>query len=501
MLEDETDRSTQWEAWWDANRELFFVIPRKKFQEEDDDGTGSVMKYGDLIRKMAVAALTKGLKDPDRAVRLQSVIALGKIGDSRSTKTLLRVIETDRAREVRVTAWMALGLLRDKSVIDRLVRQLNQPRGDEIVRSYAALSLGYIGDPKSVKDLQRIVERKDHMGVRLSALLAIGRIKHKDSVKVLGRILARPKMHKLLRTVAAYGLGRQDPRSVAPIFLKVMKFRKDDKAVTQAIALAMGNLRGKKNVANLRYMVVKLKDDYTRAFALLSLARQQDKKQTDFLIEGLKKAPFRIRAFVALALGIQGEKKAIEPLRKYMKKFKNNPSKYAAGAIALGLLKDKKFLPGLMKQISKSKSREFLPYAITAAGLVGDKSAVKGLLEVFKQQARYNQVRAMTTISLLKLKSKQALKILRTDLEQGNTFERRASAIGIGETADRALVEALCKQLTKGDDKQVRSTSARALGNLMDKSLKFGMLREMAFSYNYRITPLNRSLWHVFAIP
>ena len=35
----------------------------------------------------------------------------------------------------------------------------------------------------------------------------------------------------------------------------------------------------------------------------------------------------------------------------------------------------------------------------------------------------------------------------------------------------------------------------------MDKSLNFGLTRQLAFAYNYRVTPLNRSLWHVFAIP
>ncbi len=500
-LEDEADRTVQWEAWWDAHRELFYVIPRKKFKENGGQNEGSMTKYGDQMRKMAVEALTKALKDPDRGVRLQAVIALGKVGDQRSAKAVLDTLEQDKAREVRVTSWFALGMLKDKAQMAKMTQALQNARGDEIVRTYAAIALGYAGDPQSVKVLSQVLLSRDQMGVQLGALIALGMIKHKDSAKLMGHILTTPKLHKLLRTLAAYGLGRQDPKVVAPIFTKAIQLRKDDTSVSQAIALAMGGIPGKTIVSNLRWLVVKHKDDYTRAFALLSLARQKNKKQSEFLIEGLKKAPYRIRAFVALALGIQGDKKGLKPLRAFMKKYRNNPSYYAAGAIALGLLKDKEFVPNLMKRIEKSKSREFLPYAITAAGLAGDESVASGLLEVYKKQSRYTNVRQMTTIALLKLKQDDPQKLLVEDLRDGNTFERRASAIAIGETADRGLVEVLCKELEKGDDKRVRAAAARGLGNLMDKSLNFGLTRQLAFAYNYRVTPLNRSLWHVFAIP
>jgi HEAT repeat protein len=159
-------------------------------------------------------------------------------------------------------------------------------------------------------------------------------------------------------------------------------------------------------------MISRVEDIPTKGFAYLSLARLRQPDQTPFLIDALKRARYLLRPFVALALGIQGDAAGRSTLRKYIHRYRNDDSYYSAGAIALGLLKDKQFVGGAIARLRDRKDPGYKPYWMSALGLAADRSAVPVLIEQFKQRPKSWEVRYAGTVSLLALGNSEPLKIL-----------------------------------------------------------------------------------------
>ncbi len=493
--------STAWEPWWAAHRELYFTIERKPFKKDEDVKKGSASRYKDLPRAKAIEALEKALKDKQRAVRLQAAVALGKIAGEAQREQLERLVDRDKDREVRLTTAMALGLLGRKKSGAKLAWLLNNYKSHDIHRTYAAVGLGMIGDPTDSELLTKVLQRHDSRSIHMSVLIGMGQLRDPNVVKMGSRILLKVKQHKLLRVTAAYAIGMQGTEKALKVLSQAVELRKDDKIVRRALALALGNkLPGKLPATLLRRMITKDKDQYTRAFALLSLARYQNPKSTSLLIEGVKKSPLALRGFVAMALGLQGDKKAIPTLREFLKKYKRNNSHRAAALLALGMLKDTATIRELAEGLGKEKDLGVLGYAVTAIGLSGDKSLVSQVEDVFKARQNDTGLSQACTITLLKLGSKLPYTLLPKTLTTGKKLGKRAAVLALGETANPEMVDALCKALAGESDRRARAGAAFSLGHLFDRSLKYGSLRKLGFHYLFQITPLDRSMRHIFSI-
>jgi HEAT repeat protein len=142
----------------------------------------------------ALPALVCLLNDPNLAVRREAVEALEQIGDPQSVGVLGRILEYDRASEVRLAAARALGRLRDPRGIPALQSVLQEntqlciracvalgeigtseiigalvPLLDDSlpeVRYHAAVSLGNSGDTRVLKSLERLLQETDPFVLR-----------------------------------------------------------------------------------------------------------------------------------------------------------------------------------------------------------------------------------------------------------------------------------------------------------------------------------------------
>ncbi len=495
-----TTVGSSWKSWWDANRELYFVIARQKMKEAEA-GSGTQVVAEDGARKKAIAALKKAFSDANSNVRQQSVVALGKVAGPEEAPELRRLMEKDSEQDVRDLALLALGLVGDKGSADLLEKTLLDKERHEVSRSYAALALGFLGENPAGM-LGVLTKEDEALGVRLAVAMALGDIRDPKAIEALGLILKNRKGKDLLRAMSAYSLGRQEgSEAAAKALVQAFSLKKDDAEVTQAIALALGNLRGDAVVQALREGAENKKDAVTRGFTLLSLGRQQDPKQTPFMIQRLEKEQYDVRAFAALALGLQGDAKGVPALFMYLDHYGKDPSFFAAGALALGLLGDAGLAEKLVPKLKEwSHDLGFMPYAMSAAGLSGDEKAAKPLLGVYEEQAQDLTTRQIGTIALLKLGVEAPMEILPKDVQDGKVDARRASALALGETAHGDAVDVLIKQLAEGPDDVVRANAAAALGNLLDRTLEHGTMRRLSFSYNYLLTSRNRVLWHIFQI-
>ena len=107
--------------------------------------------------KEAVPAIMKLLKkNQPKTIILNSIVALGKIGDPRPAEALIKLLDDDD-QEIRVTAIWALG----KTKSPKAVRPLLNLVGDKTVCLTVIWALGYIGERDAVPKLTSLLKDDD----------------------------------------------------------------------------------------------------------------------------------------------------------------------------------------------------------------------------------------------------------------------------------------------------------------------------------------------------
>jgi len=111
--------------------------------------------------------LIKTLESDDASIRVNSAIALGRLGDTRALPHLINALE-DSTPEVRRAAAMALGMLGDSAAVDALVARLND--GNVEVRKAA---LEALADLEISDEVDKIAEALKDENARVRELAAI----------------------------------------------------------------------------------------------------------------------------------------------------------------------------------------------------------------------------------------------------------------------------------------------------------------------------------------
>jgi HEAT repeat protein len=135
--------------------------------------------------------------DSDRAVRLNMVRALGRLGVDEFLPALLLALK-DKEAPVRVEAAHAISRYNSATAFELLLAALNQKDSapDRFIRQYAAEALGNLGDRRAVPAL--IASLKDASDlVRAAVAVALGRLGERSAIDPLQRV-----RHK-----AAHGRG------------------------------------------------------------------------------------------------------------------------------------------------------------------------------------------------------------------------------------------------------------------------------------------------------
>ncbi|AEA47472.1 HEAT repeat domain-containing protein [Archaeoglobus veneficus] len=114
-----------------------------------------------------VDRLIKTLKSDDASIRMNSAIALGRLGDTRCLPHLIDALE-DEAPEVRRAAAMALGMLGNSAAVDALVERLK----DENVEVRKA-ALEALADMEIADEVDEIAEALKDSDARVRELAAI----------------------------------------------------------------------------------------------------------------------------------------------------------------------------------------------------------------------------------------------------------------------------------------------------------------------------------------
>jgi len=302
--------------------------------------------------------------DLDREVRAQVPVAIQRLPAFASRTALARmvkIVEDDRGpNELRRSAAIALGGLaavEDREAVQMLQRSLTDP--DVMVRSFACISLGRIGERFSRSD-------------RLSAesLVPLAAI-HEELLRRL-----RSPAYKNLRPFAAIALGLFSrgvrERSLCELTGTKLKetFREESNPSLQgAIAIAAGLMKASE-----------LGDDLLRR-----LESTQDAA---------------LRGHLVTALGMLLDQASVEPLRKLIATHGLPPSLQLETARSLALLRDPTLVPTLIAVLRDADDLNQASAAAKALGITGDPSAAQPLLKLARKRSDPDLRRAFSIVAL-----------------------------------------------------------------------------------------------------
>jgi HEAT repeat protein len=350
-----------------------------------------------------------------------------------------------------------------QSGIYSLIQDLKNP--DIGVRLSAVHTLGNNRDTRAVKPLIDTLKNDTDYRVRCVAATALGKIGDKSAVEPLIESLKEDKEGDV-RSYTAEALGMLgDTRAVEPLLESLTH---DQFYSGSNAAKSLGKMREKRAIGPL---IDSFGNGFTESAASEALVMIGE-PAVDPLIEYLTKAEdfSRIR-ISAITLGEIGDKRAVEPLIKVMRKGQPIPDI----ATALGKLRDTRAIKPLIEQIPPMNTfdgvslfkLEFRKEVVKALGSFGpeSKEAVPSLIGIVQNRVeRGIAVRGSVPVGFSSSGGDYAVKVYEGPLNM------RLGAIleaidALGDIKDnRAL--AVLEKLSKDEAPDIRAHAVAALNKI-----------------------------------
>ena len=379
-------------------------------------------------------------------------------------------------QDLYVGLLMAIGMQPHTSVTDEergvladaaLKGRLYKDGVNDLIRSYAAHSLGKIGTRKDISTLEAVLTTRRGMSKNVQRSAAIG-------LGLLGRLVA--------------GEARVD---VAKVLLKSQD---------------------------------KVKDNSTKNFALISLAYlliDDIQSQTtdvlgntqadEVLLDVAEKGSYMDQPYAALALGLilkdindeleidkyqEFKDSALRILREGVVSKKMSKKNQAAFCVALGIAKDEESSQALREIVADSKGdKELRGYAALGLGLIGNptpevmKTIAEAMRERSSEELRRQAAVALGLLGNAKIQGtgKTAVDLLVEELKQAKSQAHKGQVVlALAAIGDHRAVDPLVELLRdKGEQDLTRALACAGLGLIGDLELIPSMSRGSQ-NVNYR---------------
>ncbi|MFH1228549.1 MAG: HEAT repeat domain-containing protein [Planctomycetota bacterium] len=505
-----------WEVWWSRNREQFLAF-RSNIEWSKSAATGVGSKsvsvypiYDELLKVLA-----EGFADEDHNIASCSAIALGKARDAQnpgaSNPTAVELLKKSDIKETRYccvknNALLGLGLTGQADGSDIIKKTLLDKKAPALLRSYAALALGYISnDPEIPKLLRGIITENDDAEVKSCACLSLGNLKDASAVPLLGKILRGAstdgkKEAPCLKAFAALGLGHIGTSQALNELEKVTPNEEKEVDVRSAVVIALGTtgLAGAKKPLTA---FLQDKNKVTCGLAAISLAQIKDEKSYELISDGLVKNKSNdATGFMLVALGLTGNDKARADLRKVLVNERSQPLAKAAAAIGLGLLKDTESVQPMVNLLSDNKSQGNVvlnPYLILALGMIRDQRGIDVLQQIWEKADKNIDNIAYTNLAIaltMSGKKDDVIAQLMKHAEAKNDVLRASALHTIGLVGDRDSAQALMEGAKAKDNIFVRFAALSGIGFMLDKNPLNSVSRITADSIDIQMEVMDRVL-------
>ncbi len=517
-----------WEFWWESNRDRYITLKERVGRTVSQPGSpGRLTARGGraavsserpdqtMIDQRIIPALEQVSKTADdRDILDSTVLAMGRSASPLTHDAAYEAavsllahrelsVQSSAALSLGVLhatqAWPLLtGLVADDSAGRAAVGGGNVPW---LVRSFACLALGLIGDARSVRTLMSTIDTlpDSERDVKASAIAALGLLPRSNALastaeSFLGSVLEKAELDPHIRSYIPTTLGKMgSASSIAPL-LACFKDDHTENVVRQSAAIGLGQLSRMGDVSVLDALTGYIsggRDQQTRHFALISLAqiggRDLDPSQhlpghasllkTLLREMGTKASSHSHRSWSALAAAIYGREmhtatpKIIEAIREGFQR-ERDPSFRGAFAISLALLDDQSSRTLIHEEFSRSHQEDFQGYAGEALGLLRHREASLELLKLCADRSISPSFRLKTATSLGLMGDRQAVPVLMQTLDEAGSLGGLASAASaLGLIGDQTAVDPLLEMAADQAGRAAsRAFACVALGLLGERS-------------------------------
>ncbi|MEP7271237.1 MAG: HEAT repeat domain-containing protein [Acidobacteriota bacterium] len=287
--------------------------------------------------------LARLLNDERPEVRERAALALGRIGDKKTTPALCDSLRRDKIERIRLMAAFALGELEDPAAIDTLMTVVDTSSEPVVVRARAVEALGKIASLQSADS---------PLADRISLRVVSGLRAPEATATSAERLMTLLAITALMRL--------RSPASVAPL---AQLLGSHDAEVRAQAANALARLR-RPTAAAVPQLLSKTTDpdgvvraNVARALGLTADRNAPDRNPVDALVKLLGDPDDRVRVSAARGLASLGDNRAVTPLvvagDELLDRFRSNSAPEANVLLefstALGALKDEKAVAFLRK--------------------------------------------------------------------------------------------------------------------------------------------------------
>lgn len=537
-----------WTFWWEINKDPYLDLRRALARQRASTGsTGILTGIGrsvrgaatnrpsdELIQSEIVPALRAAMKATDADIVDSAALSLGRILESDEGGAALadlRATLSSPYGTARQSAVLAIGLLGRREASPDLVEILRDSAAgrkltdggsvDSVMRGFAAIALGMIGDATSIPVLIDVAKNTDdsQRDVRSSAISALGLFAddRDDIVLALTELLRDESMVADIRGMIPIALSRlgADAEPAVPQLLKLGSGKRTESEVAQSCLIALGRIASPADaevVKFLRATMADSNDAHLRHFALMALADlgvkaalAADEPGAKPVLDELTKALLRQftqpgyqvdQPWGAIALGIvarelpdHAEARA-DMVRVVREKFESekDPLRRSACAIGLGLMRSNHDGEAMLDVLVKDNPPAMLRgYLAVALGMV-DYQPAADFLRAQVIVERDDKARLQLATGLGLLGDTRAVPDLVKALEASSTLAQTVSySRAIGLIGDSSAVPALVALVN--DDKRIgiaRGFACVALGLLGEKTEMYWNT-PLSVDANYRL--------------
>lgn len=419
----------------------FFAIDRlgkamqvsNRFDRLTKNPAGLIRQIADLGAAGApfVEAFTIALEDEDKAVRRAAVRALRDIGVAEMVEPLSTALH-DEEDYIRIAAAEALGEIGDARAVEPLASALNHE--DTYFRMVAAVALGEIGSGEAVESLASALNHEDR-GVRESAAYALGKIGGVRSLDAL--INALNDENEYVRAAVTVAMGRMANVTALTNIGPPHELRSWDAYLT--IITVMEKVGEPVN----NILIAALKEEYgvVQKSAEGMLGEIGDTGVVDALIEALSDPDPDIRMISSELLGITRDSNAVVPLVGVLSDDWWRNARLAA-AEALGEIGDRRAVKALLNALNDVDDA-VRGTSAWALGIIGDGSAIEALVSILNRIGQGKYARRGATWALGEIGDRSAISSLRAALNDDDADVRELAAWALGEIGDTKTTEPL----------------------------------------------------------
>ena len=446
-----------WEFWWEANRDQLVLLKSHLGQGGLVEGSPSQLtSRGNKLRTshgsrpprqwiedaVVPALLQLSTTTDDRDILDSALIAMGRSAAADQhdlVRHTARRLLAHRELSVQAAAALGLGILDDHSSETLLTDLLRDSSAGQqaiggghvpwLVRAFSAIGLGLMGSDGAADALLAAVNElpDSERDVKACSFAALGLLDHSsprrdDVIDTLLGLVSDDKLDGVLRSYVPTTLGKLGSRRALPALLELLQSGKAPDAVRQSAAIGLASLATMRDgavISELTQQVLHGRDQLTRHFSLLTLARlgaqdpdavahADDHKDLLRLLERELSGRSQHRAHrswaaIGAALYARAQPTAAPRLIAALRTgfdAENDPSFKGAFAIALALCDDQASASTIHESMKDSHQDDFRGYASEALGMMRHLEAAPALRALVEDESLPESFRLKAAMGL-----------------------------------------------------------------------------------------------------